>query len=424
MSDTSGEQPQSRSDAEVADSPVLLGERVVFTGTLASMTHREAFERVTRDGGDTTQNVSRQTTMLVLGEEGWPLEEDGQPSQKLLQVLQMQQSGHSCRILQEAEWLHLVGLDERRSEVRGEHTPAMLSRLLKVPVNRIRRWERMGLLQASRNVGRLPLFDYREVTGARRIAELLDSGIHENRLLSAVRILRSVLPDGAASVSEIPVVSQNAKLLYRDGRGLLDPETRQRCFDFGPPAGETSDVPEDGSSAGSHAEILQLADAAVSEDEAATPESEWTAAEWFHQGCRLLEDNRPDSAVEAFRLVLMDRPGDADANFHLAESLYRQGDRHAARERFYAAVEADHEFLEAWTQLGCVNAELDESQSALDAFDVALRIHPDFADAHWHKADLLWRLGRKSESIPHWDDALGPWAETAQQRLEDAGSNR
>ena len=51
-------------------SPCLQGERLSFTGTLASMTHKQAMELADQHGGSATHNVSKQTTMLVVGEEG------------------------------------------------------------------------------------------------------------------------------------------------------------------------------------------------------------------------------------------------------------------------------------------------------------------------------------------------------------------
>ena len=59
---------------------------MAFTGTLASMTHAQAADLVARHGGSAGEHVTRQTSLLVVGEEGWPLEEDGQPSVKLLQA--------------------------------------------------------------------------------------------------------------------------------------------------------------------------------------------------------------------------------------------------------------------------------------------------------------------------------------------------
>ena len=109
---------------------------MAFTGTLAAMTHAQAGEVVRQHGGEATDHVSRQTTMLVVGEEGWPLDDDGQVSVKLREVEEWNQSGGSTRIVEEADFLHLVGLSETRDEVRRLYTPAMLSNLLDMPVPR------------------------------------------------------------------------------------------------------------------------------------------------------------------------------------------------------------------------------------------------------------------------------------------------
>ena len=94
-SDTSGSPPES--------SPVLQGERLSFTGTLASMTHRQAMDLAEQHGGTTTHSVSKQTTMLVVGEEGWPLETDGEPSVKLREVTEWRQQGIDIKVLPESE---------------------------------------------------------------------------------------------------------------------------------------------------------------------------------------------------------------------------------------------------------------------------------------------------------------------------------
>jgi len=60
-----------------------LTSTVVFTGRLACMTRAEAFEVVRQHGGTPSQAVTRQTNVLVVGELGWPLLDDGRPSNKL-----------------------------------------------------------------------------------------------------------------------------------------------------------------------------------------------------------------------------------------------------------------------------------------------------------------------------------------------------
>src|SRR5262245_66422216 len=81
------------SQPRLPQSPPLAGERLAFTGTLASMTHKDAHARTAECGGSAAEHVSRQTTMLVIGEEGWPLEEDGSPSVKLQHVERLRTEG-------------------------------------------------------------------------------------------------------------------------------------------------------------------------------------------------------------------------------------------------------------------------------------------------------------------------------------------
>ena len=55
---------------------------------------------------------------------------------------------------------------------------------------------------------------------------------------------------------------------------------------------------------------------------------------------------------------------------------------------------------------------------------IALSVHADYPDAHWHAADVLMQLGRPKEAAAHWRtyleyDRRGPWAEQARQRVED-----
>jgi tetratricopeptide (TPR) repeat protein len=98
------------------------------------------------------------------------------------------------------------------------------------------------------------------------------------------------------------------------------------------------------------------------------------------------------------------------------------GNERGALERYYMAVELDSQYLEAWAQIGCLHAALGEPEAAVEAFDIALKVHPDFADAHYHKAETLWQLDRKQAARPHWQAYLdhverGPWADLARVRL-------
>ena len=60
-----------------------LKSSVAFTGRLACMTRAEAFEVVRQHGGTPSQTVTKRTKLLIVGELGWPLLDDGRPSNKL-----------------------------------------------------------------------------------------------------------------------------------------------------------------------------------------------------------------------------------------------------------------------------------------------------------------------------------------------------
>jgi tetratricopeptide (TPR) repeat protein len=112
----------------------------------------------------------------------------------------------------------------------------------------------------------------------------------------------------------------------------------------------------------------------------------------------------------------------AEDHFFLAELLYRAGDLAAARERYYAAIELDEDYVEARANLGCVLTELGELSLAEAAFRGALAYHPDYADAHFHLARLLDRTEQRHEASKHWRRFLdlapaSPWANEAYDRV-------
>lgn len=445
---------------EVVVQRVLSGQVVSFTGTLASMTHKAALELVERAGGRGVQALSQATTLLVIGEEGWALEDDGRASVKLRQALQLVAEGAGIRIVAESDWLQMLGLDERRDEIRRAHTPAMLSRMLNVPVRLIRRWARLGLLRPVRTVGRLPWFDYREAAGARRLAGLLGEGVSAEVIERSLCELSRVLAGTDRSLAQLNLLVHDDQILLRDERGVLNPRTGQRLLDFeggsGLPAALSGG--ELGSAGGVHGECVGAGDPAGAAGAAeggvlsfaglaggVRSESEpWTAEEWFHEGCRLSESGEFEQAVTVFRrsLCLLGsasgglgvrraggwgggeeplQPDPADVNFHLADALYRGGRLEAAVERYYCAIEWAPEFIEAWSQLGCLQAELEEFEAAEESLRAALAIHPSNPDVLLSFAQLLDRLGRESEAVEYWRqylqfDSRGPWSEHARMR--------
>src|SRR5690606_6082476 len=105
----------------------------------------------------------------------------------------------------------------------------------------------------------------------------------------------------------------------------------QRCFDFEPPDDPNGE-------AGEPVVSLSIADHLRSRE---GPAARLSADDWLAEACQLIDEGRLADAVDAYRLALMERPGDPLLNFQLAETLYRLNRPEAAAERLYCAVESD-----------------------------------------------------------------------------------
>ncbi|NQV26199.1 MAG: tetratricopeptide repeat protein [Rhodopirellula sp.] len=416
--------------ADLESSPCLQGERVAFTGILASMTHHQACDLVVEHGGSSSVHVSGQVTMLVVGEEGWPLDEDGKASVKLEQAVELINAGSPLQILKESEWLRLLGLEHRERDVHRLFTPAMLQQKLSIPVGVVRRWERLGLIVPVQRLFRLPYFDFQEVAAVRRLQEMLKSGIPRDRIEQSLTGLRLLLPSVDRPLAQLEILAQDSRVVFRDQKGLVEARTGQRMLDFesrsviDTPEASTNKVGDAGDfveSAADHgpATIPLPAFGIVAE----TCPDNWNAEEWFDHGCGLLGDGDVEESIEAFRMALMLCPDDAEIHFYLASALYRSGNPNGAMERYHVAVELDHEYIEAWTQLGCLRVEAGDDQGAVEAFDIALTVHADYPDAVYHKAAVLSELGCTDEAVALWKrylefDQDGPWADSVIERLE------
>ena len=382
--------------------PPLAGERAAVTGTLASMTHARAVEVIRQAGGVATDRVSGQTTLLVVGEEGWALDEDGRPSVDFRRAEQLRRDGSGIRIAAEGDFLRMVGMSGEEAGSRL-YTPARLRRLLGLAPGVVRRWERLGLIRPAKKVGRLPYFDFREVTRLRRLSELLADGVPKERLEASLRQLSGdelLGETGGDLLARLELLADGGRVLARDRTGVFQPGSGQRLFDFAPTEAEP---------AGGAATLKFPA-----------PDEPRTPAEWQDRGLDLLEAGELPDAVAAFREAVRRQPDAAELHYTLADALYRAGSTAASLERFRVATEWDDEYAEAWLQIGSLNLERGEPAAAKDALARAVELFEDAPEAHYHLAEAADLLGEPAE--PHLRRFLelepdGPWADEARARL-------
>lgn len=303
--------------------------------------------------------------------------------------------------------------DAADEAVQRLYTPAMLAELLGVPVAAIRRWERQGTLRPVRVIRRLSHFDFEEVAVAQRLAQLLAAGCSLRVIDRRLAEISRLLPGVERPLADPRVVVEGRRLFLRLGEELAEPGG-QLLFDF-----DQRQLEDDASEAPATIAITAARRAGGDEAlETLVEQLQQEAIDWEDEG-------QLDRAAEAYRTLLMAAGPRAEIHFALADVLYRANDLSAARERYYAALEIDEEYVEARASLGCVLAETGELELAAATFAGALEYHPDFADVHYHLANTLDRLGRHEEAVRHFKMFLelapeSPWADAARDRLDNA----
>lgn len=382
-------------DAKPLAGQPLAGRRVAFTGQLASMTRPEAAELIRAHGGTFVTSVTRRTSYLVIGQEGWPLRKNGTLSEKLETARYLQAAGCNIAILAEEELLRRLGLEGSTRGVHKRFSLAQLGRLLKVPRDRLRGWINAGLVQPIETIQGVCYFDFHQVTGVRTLWELTQAGVKSETIRRSLEQLARWLPPAQADspLAQLRLLEENGQLLMRLADGQLVEPSGQPHFDF-----EATPEPT------------------------ITPAQPPSTADAWQRGCELEEAGQLAEAAAAYREALFHGGPQPHICFNLGNVLYAQGQIGQAAERFRQAVELDHAFAESWNNLGNVLLELGQRQQALAAFQQALATRPVYADPHYNLADALEQLGRFSEARRHWKEYLrhepmGPWAEYARRRL-------
>jgi tetratricopeptide (TPR) repeat protein len=292
----------------------------------------------------------------------------------------------------------------------AQYSVTMLAQLAGVDAARIRRWQRRGWLVPAVQEHRLALFDFQEVTLARKLAELHRSGIKPALLARKLAEIERRYPHIQRPLVELGIVVEGRQLLVREGADLVEPSGQHR-IDF---AALEDDAADDAVPATIVTPAVFLARGAGVPTAPPAQLAEWAA--------QLDEAGDLAAAGEMYRAALAAGGPDPELCFQLADLLYRLGELSAARERYYQALELDENFLEARANLGCVLAELGQLDLAVAAFEGTLAAHETYADVHYHLARTLDDQNRADDASLHWRRYLelapdSPWAAEARDRL-------
>jgi tetratricopeptide (TPR) repeat protein len=367
----------------------LRGKEVALTGRLASMKRAEAIRRIVAAGGRHVDVPGASTSLLVAGQAG-PLTAAGAVTRNMLRFRDLKQNGASIRLIEETEFLRLLGAAEELSDFSRLYTAEQVSRIIETPLSVVRSWLRKGLIRPARTANRLARFEIKDILQARNLSRLTATGVPASRIRSSLEQIARWLPDGGQIMGRLDTFARSLRVKLADG-GWADPSgQRLMSFDAAPePDGtKVSAFPRD-----SHADGDAQAEAEDAED-------------------------RGDlaAAAEGYARVIETNP-DAEAFFNLGNILYQLAREGESAEQYLKALELDPDFAEAWNNLGNALTAIGKPEDAVAAYRRALSLEPDYPDAHCNLATILERLDRHDEATVHRTECVRAFPSEARLRL-------
>jgi tetratricopeptide (TPR) repeat protein len=349
-----------------------LKSSVAFTGRLACMSRAEAFEVVRQRGGTPSPDVTKRTKILVVGELGWPLLDDGRPSNKLSRATAL-----GIPIVSERRFLEWVG---KSASDNGQKTYSadQLAALSKVSRGMVQELAQLSLL--DERDGR---FGFRDLAGARQIAKLLNDGVRLSEIIRAVSEIRKWLPDAGLAGIRLH-------------------------------AGAHSDVQveQSGGRANKYGQFILAVDGARED-----PDELFDRAHAAEQMGNIAEAER------LYRLLMKSDPTDASAPFNLGNMLRASIRTVEAEAALRAATRANPAFAEAWYNLADLLDDQGRSEAAVECLRRALVVAPEYIDAMFNLALVLQRKGAYAEAAAYWrqylaSDRTSEWAARARRSLK------
>lgn len=115
-------------------------------------------------------------------------------------------------------------------------------------------------------------------------------------------------------------------------------------------------------------------------------------------GALLLQRQRFSEAARVLEPLARARPDDAALAVNLSVALRHAGSAEQAMEQARRASVLAPTLLSAWNALGLAALQLDQAETALDAFDAGLRLAPGQPALELNRAHSLRRLGRHGDA--------------------------
>jgi hypothetical protein len=192
------------------------------------MRRADAFALVRTHRGIPREGVTKHTDVLIVGELGWPLLDDGRQSNSLARA-----KSHRVLITSERQFLAWLG-ESAPEEHAKTYSAEQLASLSKLPKEIVDQFSMFGLIE-SRN----GLYGFRDLAAARQVAGLLAAGTALSVITKSLCEIRKWLPD--ARLSNLKLFPESSdRILVEQMKGRTD-KTGQFVLDVEKPA-DTADA--------------------------------------------------------------------------------------------------------------------------------------------------------------------------------------
>ncbi len=292
---------------------------------------------------------------------------------------------------------------EAREPVTDLFSPKEVSKLLGVPVARLRALAKAEIVAPSGARGGHPAYTFQDLIALRATRELLSQSVRMKDVARAIGALRKTLPRVIRPLHELRIVSDGRRVVVREEAGVFEPLTGQMLLDF---------------------QVGALRDDVVRMLRPATEQARSRSAYDLYMRASSIDEDpaRFDEAEKLYRRAIDLDPDLAIAYTNLGNILFRRGDEENAERLYRRALEVDDRQPEAHYNLGYVMLERGMPHRAVAFFQRALQADGRFADAHFNLAMALEALGEPSRAKTHWRRYLeleptGAWADIARQHL-------
>ncbi len=358
------------------------GHTVVFTGRLASVGRREARELVEQLGGLAADEISAQTTMLVVGAEGLhrlgkrSLDDDGllraeapAKSRKLKRAESVNsRTPDRIQILSEEDFCRLGRLESNESLRQRYHSLRQIRELYpQVNERRLRYLEKWGLVRPMARTNSDTYYGFSDVS----VIKQVNTDLEENQSFRGAVRRHLSAREGQLAL--------NFDSVHREAKPA-------KVVALCRPAATKFSAPSPG--VGSEVDGGQSA----------------LAARFFLEGNRLDEGGEIERgrARVAYRKALLLDPCLIPAIVNLANLHYANDDLVEAHALYGRALMLDPDCFEAHFNLGNIHHDLGRYQEAVSYYHDALRLNAAYADAHFYLAVTLEKMGHSTDAKEHW----------------------